>query len=121
MEGDTSLHSKSKEKILNEQIVVDVSVLTMVIAPIIPIVVGLVTKAVASQSVKAIMLLALSAVTGVVDQAIANNGILTKETIISSIMVFVIAVATHYGLLKPTGVTGTDGIIQQKTQDIGVG
>ncbi len=106
---------------MDESVVLDVTFLTMVVAPLLPVLVGLITKQVASGGVKAVLLLFVSGVTGVVNQAIQNEGLVTKEALAATIVAFVIAVATHYGLLKPNSVTGSEGVVQTKTAGIGLG
>lgn len=102
-------------------IVADLAWLTLLAAPFLPILVGLVTKRFADGSVKALLLLLLSAITGVVNQAILSGGLLSKETVIAAVVAYVIAVASHYGFLKPSSITGTDGVVQRKTENVGVG
>ncbi len=89
--------------------------LTVVISVFLPMVVALVTKQVASSGVKAIVLLALTVVTGALTQIQADGGTFDwKTTVTQTVVAFVIAVGVHYGLLKPIAITGSEGKIQTK-------
>jgi hypothetical protein len=86
------------------------AVIQLLVATILPIMVGLVTTRVTSAGRKAWLLAALSLVTSVlVEWGSALNA---KETfdigiaLIAAIPTFAVSVATHYGLWKPTGVSG---------------
>jgi hypothetical protein len=86
------------------------AVIQLLVATILPIMVGLVTTRVTSAGRKAWLLASLALVTSVlVEWGSALNA---KETfdigiaLIAAIPTFAVSVATHYGLWKPTGVTG---------------
>lgn len=98
----------------DSQVVVDtginqVQVLSVLIGVILPIVVGLVTKRVTSESVKAVLLAFLAAVSGFVTEAINvggfNDSFNWTAALLTWVMTFVAAVAAHFGLWKPTGVS----------------
>ena len=96
--------------------------LTMIISVFLPMIVALVTKQVASGTVKSLVLLFLAAVTGTVTSWQGNGGTFdVKSAIVSTIMSFVIAVGVHFGLLKSMNVTGSQGAIQRKTAKFGLG
>lgn len=79
---------------------------TLVATLVIPIVVGLVTKTSTSSGVKAVLLLALSAVTSLVSGILAVHGKTDLGPLVTATLTtFVIAVAVHYGFWKPTLVT----------------
>jgi hypothetical protein len=108
--------------ILAMTVTVDQYWLTMIIAIFLPMLVGLVTKQVASENVKAVLLLLLSAVAGTVVSWQNNNGTFdVKDAIVTTVLTFVIAVGSHFGLLKPLSITGSQGAIQRKTATFGVG
>lgn len=89
--------------------------LTFLIATALPAVVALVTRRLASSSTKAIVLALLAAVTGWLTSLQATGGEFeVKAAVVSIIVTFVTAVASHYGLLKPTGVTGSNGAVAKK-------
>lgn len=94
----------------------DFNWLTLLSGTLLPMLVALVTSRVASGALKSILLAFLSAVAGVVNEAIQVGGDLSAldahATLTQSLTTFLIAVGLHFGLLKPAGVTGSSGSIQ---------
>ncbi len=84
----------------------------------LPILVGIVTKQVAHPALTSILLALFSAANGVVSSAILDHGIITKATLSAAFISWVVAVASYYGFLRPTGVAPA---VQEKTADFGVG
>ncbi|HRD17078.1 MAG TPA: hypothetical protein PK181_09640 [Methanothrix soehngenii] len=82
----------------------DLSWVELVVAVVLPVLVGLVTKEVTSSGVKAVLLAALSALAGLGTAYVNSNGVLSTEALQGAVEYFVIAVATYYGIWKPTGV-----------------
>ena len=86
-----------------------VGFLTLCVTVLLPVLVGLVTKVSTSSAAKAIWLAVLSAVTGVAAALIQANDMGVSVDLyplaLSAVSVFVVAVATHYGLWKPTEVS----------------
>jgi hypothetical protein len=75
----------------------------LLFAALMPILVGLVTKANASAATKAITLLALDAVNGVLtDWFTTPNGFDWPGALTTTLVAFVTSVAAYYGLLKHT-------------------
>ena len=91
---------------------------------ILPIVVAFVTKQDTLGKYKAVMLLALSAVTAFVYQwqevASGISDVDLGNAALGAVITFVIATATHYGLWKPADVTGSSGVVQSSTSGIGI-
>lgn len=87
------------------------AVIQLLVATILPILVGLVTTRVTSSGRKAWLLALLALVTSVLigwGNAINTNEVFDiGASLIAAIPTFAIAVATHYGLWKPTGIAGT--------------
>lgn len=84
-----------------------VQVISLLVGVVLPVLVGLVTKVTTSESTKAILLAALSAVSGFLSEYGAAVGAGTFnwfDALLTAITTFVVAVAMHYGLWKPTGV-----------------
>ena len=86
-----------------------VLVLTFVTAILLPLLVGLVTKLATKPGVRAVLLALLSAVAGLLAELL---NALTSGTpydlgtaLFTWVGVFVVAVATHFGVWKPTGVS----------------
>lgn len=96
----------------------DVATLATIVGVFLPILVGIVTKEVASSGLKATLLAGLSAVSGLVSSAIEVDGVFTKTALFSAVTTFVIAVATYYGYWKPTQVAPA---VQRKTDQLGIG
>lgn len=86
----------------------------------LPILVGAVTKANAPSKVKSIVLAGLSAIGGGLSQAITADGsaIISQATLTTIVLTFVTAVASYYGLYKPTG---TSAAINARTAEFGIG
>lgn len=82
-------------------------ILGLVVSTILPLLVGLVTKTVTSPSVKAVLLAALAAVTGLGTELLASiNAGTTYDLgtgLVLALTSFVVAVGLHYGIWKPTG------------------
>lgn len=68
---------------------------------VLPLVVGLVTKGSTPAVVKSLLLLALTA--GITAAAAVASGADIKSSCVTGALSYATAVATHYGVLKPTG------------------
>lgn len=81
----------------------------MILPVILPILVGLVTTRVTSSGARAVLLAALSLVTSLLTEivnAVNNNTAYDLgQGLLLGMATFAVAVAMHYGLLKPTGVS----------------
>ncbi len=88
-------------------VVLDVALLSILIGTVLPILVGIVTTKVESRKLKGVLLLTLSAITGILTTAVNGGGVITKETIVASLVSYATAMAVHYGVYKPTGITET--------------
>lgn len=84
-------------------------VVQLVVAVILPVVVGLVTTKVTNSNVKAVLLLVVSALTAFLTELLAsvNAGVPfdAATALLATLTTFIIGVALHYGLWKPTGVS----------------
>lgn len=91
-------------------------VVQLVVAVILPVVVGLVTTKVTNSNVKAVLLLVVSALTAFLTELLAsvNAGVPfdAATALLATLTTFIIGVALHYGLWRPTGVS-------EKAQSIG--
>lgn len=78
----------------------------LLIAFVLPVLVGLVTTRVTSAGRKAVLLLALTAVESfLVELAASGPGWDVGDAAVLTLVNFVMAVAAHFGLWKPTGVS----------------
>jgi hypothetical protein len=82
-----------------------VQVVSLLIGVFIPILVGLVTKVTTNATVKSLLLLGLSAVSGFLTEFVNSANFVWQQALLTTVMTFVIGVATHFGLWAPTGVT----------------
>lgn len=91
-------------------------IISTVISTILPLLVGLVTKTTTSGGLKAVLLAALSFVNAGLTQlyvAMTEDVVFDLGTwLVGAIASFAVAVGSHYGFWRPTGVTG-------KVQSIG--
>lgn len=86
-----------------------VNVLMLLAGVVLPVLVGLVTTKTTSPGAKAVLLAVLAVLTSVLTELIAalqsgtpyNLGL----ALLLGLGTFIVAVSTHYGLLKPTGVS----------------
>lgn len=80
-----------------------------VVAFVLPVLVGLVTKQVTHAGVKAALLAGLTLVSSVLvglGEALAAGEVFNLgSALLAALPAFVVAVASHYGLWKPTGVS----------------
>lgn len=92
-----------------------VQLLTLLVSVVLPALVALVTRRMASSGLKAVVLVGLAAVTGFLSELLDALVHATVFDLGAALMMwltaFIVAVAAHYGLLKPTGVTGSQGAI----------
>lgn len=78
-----------------------VSQWALLFGAIMPMLVGLVTKANASANVKAVTLLVLDAITGVLTEYFATpDGFDWRNAVVSALAALITSVATYYGFLK---------------------
>jgi hypothetical protein len=94
------------------------TVVQLLVAFGLPVLVGLVTTRVTSAAAKAWLLAGLTLVTSLLvelGRTIATGGVFDiGVALLAALPAFVVSVATHYGLWKPTGVSGA-------AQDVGTG
>lgn len=86
--------------------IVDISQWAVLWGALLPLLVGLATKYTTDAGLKAVLLLALNLLASVMEQFFASpDGFDWGGTLINAFAAFVIGVATHYGLWKPTKVS----------------
>lgn len=92
--------------------------LTFVINVGLPIVVAAVTSRFADGAVKALVLLGLSALSGLLVGVLAavnaGQAVDWSHVLFTAAVGYVMAVASHFGLWKPVALTGSNGVIQMK-------
>ena len=82
--------------------------LNVAVSLLLPLLVGLLTKASWNRNLKAVLLLLIAAVSAgltqvILDGSLDNWKLILQQTIIN----WLVAVATHYHVWKPTGVAAT--------------
>ena len=82
-----------------------VQIASVLLGIVLPILVGLVTKASTSPTIKAWLLAGLSAVAGFLTEFINDANFRYDQAILTAIVTFITGVAFHYGLWRPSGVT----------------
>lgn len=81
-------------------------ILWLAVTVLMPLVVGLITKPTTPAAVQALLLTLASLVNGVLSAALAaGDGFDWYKAILQAAVSFVIAVASHFGVWKPTGAT----------------
>lgn len=94
-----------------------VQLLTLLVSVILPILVALTTNRLASPGLKAVVLALLAALVGflseLLDALTDHTAFDVGAAVLSWVTVFIVAVASHYGLLKPVGLTGSSGAVAQ--------
>lgn len=92
-----------------------VQLLTLLVSFVLPALVALVTKRMASSGLKAVTLFGLSALLGflseLLDALVTALPFELGAAVFFWLASFVLAVASHYGLLKPLKMTGSQGAI----------
>ncbi|MGL5910229.1 MAG: hypothetical protein ACRCZP_09520 [Phycicoccus sp.] len=87
----------------------------LAVSTLLPVIVALVTARAAESSTKALTLLALAAVSGFLTQWLAalevGAGFDFSQALLTVLSGYIVAVASHFGLWKPTGVTGSAGVV----------
>jgi hypothetical protein len=79
-------------------------VLWLAVTILMPIAVGLVTSPRTPARYQALLLTALSIVNGLLSEALAaGDGYDWRKAITQAVVAFVVAVAAHFGLWRPTG------------------
>lgn len=88
--------------------------LGLAISVVLPVLVGLITTRVTNAAVKAVLLLGMTALNGFLVEVAAPHadGYSISSAVILTLVSFGIAVLTHFGFWKPTGVAGA-------AQDVG--
>jgi hypothetical protein len=98
---------------MDKPITFDPTLLTVVVAVVLPALVALITKRIADSWYKAVVLVLLSVLGGWLTELQANGGTFYLwPTVVNILITFGTAVVAHFGLLQPMHVTGSDGVIQ---------
>ena len=92
--------------------VIPLDVLNMVLAVVLPMLTALVTARFASSQVKTVVLVALTVISTALQRVFDDGGSVNwKQFLMTTGLQFLMSVGFHFGLLKPTGVTGAGGVV----------
>jgi hypothetical protein len=109
---------------MNNDLIINTSlILSILLGTIIPIVTGIITKAKLNESIRGLVTLTISAITGFLTTwsfAPDSDHFNYQSVILASTLAWVTAIASHYGVLDKA-VTGPDGAVQRTTGRYGLG
>lgn len=95
-------------------VTLDPNILQLLVGVLLPVVVALVTNRFSGGHVKALTLLFLNIVAAFLTELQKNDGSFQViPTVVALLYMFGTGVLVHFGLLEPTKVTGSDGIVQK--------
>lgn len=102
------------------QVSLEPQTVSLLAGVLLPIAVAFVTREFASPRLKALALTILSTISGVLAQVVSSDGtaIISEDTLWNVAISWVIAVATYFGLWRPSGTTQS---VQRKTRYFGFG
>lgn len=92
-------------------ITIDVALWGLIIGTLLPILVGIITARLTPSGGKSIILLFLAAVIAVGQEILAAGSFELKVAVLKFALLFLSSVGTHFGLLKPSGITGAGGLV----------
>lgn len=93
-------------------VIVPLDVLNLVLAAVLPILVALVTARFANSGVKTLILVALTVLSTSLQHVFDDGGALQwRPFLLTTTLQFLMSVGFHFGLLKPTGITGAAGSV----------
>ena len=97
--------------------------LGLLVSLVLPVLVGLVTTRVTHPGTKGVLLLALTAANGfLVELSQAGDGYDFGSAVVLTLVSFATAVLMHFGLYKPTGISGKaqDSLVTSRSEPRGV-
>lgn len=93
-------------------VTIPLDILNLVLAAILPVLTAVVTARFASGVLKTMVLVMLTVIAQALQGVFDDDGQLpVRAFIIATTLQFLLSVGFHFGLLKPTGVTGADGFV----------
>lgn len=100
-------------------ITIDATLTSLIIATLLPLVVGVITKASAPSWVRVVALIVLNAIGGAIAVSITDDGaaVVSKETMINTLQMVVQSIAVYYGVWKPT----VSAKLNEATKTFGIG
>jgi hypothetical protein len=92
----------------------DFLLVNAIVGVLLPILTQLVVRAKASPSVKALINLVLATIAGVLTPYLTLDHVPWQSIAVSVVQVLVTSITSYVGLMKPTGLAGSTGLIAQK-------
>lgn len=89
----------------------DLLLVNAIVGILLPLLVQLVVKAKAVAWVKTMVNIALSAVASALTPLLASSHVNWQTVALTFVQVFSLTIVSHYGILKPVGLTGAGGVI----------
>lgn len=83
-----------------------IAILGVLISAVLPLLVGLVTKASTDPKIKSLLLVALTAITAVLTEAQTKGSFVWQQALLTFVASFATAMTIHLGFYRPTGITG---------------
>lgn len=113
------MHVYAQEIVSPTQVVLAPPIVMVVISILIPLAVGLVSKASLASGVKAVLLLVFNALNAFIVTAIVADGsaYVTKQSFMNFVLGVVVSVATYFGVYKPVGLSSHGAL----GPDVGIG
>jgi hypothetical protein len=97
--------------------VIDLNWIMLLSGTVLPFLVALVTARLAWAGLKAIVLAVLAALAGLLNELYTASGVVAdidwSSAGANAVTTFLIAVGFHFGLWRPTNLTGVNGTVQQ--------
>ncbi len=93
-------------------VILPLDLLNLLLAAVLPVVTALVTARFASGAVKTLVLIALTVISTALQGVFDDDGLLEwRPFLIATTLQFLMSVGFHFGLLKPTNITGEGGVV----------
>lgn len=94
---------------------VPLDLMNVLLAAVLPMLTALVTARFANSSVKTLVLVLLTVISTAVQAIVQQDGTFEwRPFLMTATLQFLMSVGLHFGLLKPTGVTGAGGLVAEK-------
>jgi hypothetical protein len=95
---------------------IDMGLLNLLVATVLPFLVALVTRKETDSSKKGILLAVLAGATAMVTQAVNQLGVFDVQTLYLGVQNFIVSIGLYTGLWKPTGAADK---VADKTDNVG--
>lgn len=94
---------------MDTEVVLDANLVQLIVAVLIPIVTGLLTKSAASATVKQVVSIVLVGAAALIINGVTDGGdaVFTLQTLYDAVLMWVIQIATYLGVYKPHDVNAS--------------